>query len=258
MNYITKDSGKREEFNTGSKRDASEGKHRFDLIWVGMLIRLAALMARGAAKYGEHNWMKGQPISRYWESLLRHAYAWKNGDDPNEDHLAAIIFNVMGIMYTVTMCKVNMLPIELLKMEDGKWFDCQDTIYQDNPDIAEEVVANVFSPIRELFKYMLSNHYHSTVKVEYIRVGKDYPEFFKVDNRWSILENDFSDKAKNRWAVIQNLYDNPNSTWRELKGDTPLTRLELDRLIDDLHNCGLINDKSNKSASHVYYLTLDN
>ncbi len=56
--YITKDSGKRQQFDTGMQRDTQDGKPRFDLIAPldlpyeeQMLTRWAKLMARGAAKY---------------------------------------------------------------------------------------------------------------------------------------------------------------------------------------------------------------
>lgn len=96
--YQTKDSGKREEFDTGSKRDTQDDKPRFDLVGIEGLTRLANLMARGAKKYGENNWRLGQPTSRYFASLLRHAYQWASGDD-SEDHLAAVCFNAFGIMH---------------------------------------------------------------------------------------------------------------------------------------------------------------
>jgi len=96
--FVTKDSGQRESFDTGAKRDTQEGKPRYDLIPPGPLRRLAMLYARGAEKYDEHNWAKGMPMSRCVASLLRHVYQFIKGDK-DEDHGAAIIFNVMCIMY---------------------------------------------------------------------------------------------------------------------------------------------------------------
>ncbi|MFW6246645.1 MAG: HNH endonuclease [bacterium] len=53
MKYTTKDSGKRQEYDSGMRRDTLEGKPRYDLIYIPMLTRLAELHARGVAKYGE-------------------------------------------------------------------------------------------------------------------------------------------------------------------------------------------------------------
>lgn len=96
--YIVKDSGEREGFDTGAHRDTQEGKPRYDLIPVEMLERLAMLYARGAEKYDEDNWKKGIPIQRVQASLLRHYFAWVQGDR-TEDHLAAVIWNAACIMY---------------------------------------------------------------------------------------------------------------------------------------------------------------
>lgn len=133
---ITKDSGKRRNYHTGAVRDRSEGKpsilgsHHFiniiadyisgakfsptthkdapydlpvqeghPLITPQLLDRVQALLERGAAKYGEGNWQKGMPLHDTYDSLIRHAlYAWMG--DNTEDHLAAIVANVMFIMHT--------------------------------------------------------------------------------------------------------------------------------------------------------------
>lgn len=96
--FVTKDSGQREQFDTGAKRDTQEGKPRYDLIPPQPLKRLAELYARGAEKYDDHNWTKGMPTSRFLASLERHLQDYKAGK-VDEDHLAAVIFNAMGIMY---------------------------------------------------------------------------------------------------------------------------------------------------------------
>lgn len=92
------DSGKREEFSTGSLRDTRDGKGRFDLIPVGPLKRLARHYENGAKKYGEHNWEKGQPSSRYWDSAMRHLVSYMEGDR-SEDHLAAVAWNAFGMAW---------------------------------------------------------------------------------------------------------------------------------------------------------------
>ena len=69
-----KDSGKRQEFKSGAVRDIQEGKGRYDLLPPIALERLARHYENGAKKYGESNWQKGMPLSRYLDSLIRHAY----------------------------------------------------------------------------------------------------------------------------------------------------------------------------------------
>lgn len=96
--YVTKDSGKRQEFDSGARRDTQDGKPRYDLIPPAPLKRLAELYERGLQKYGEGNWTKGMPVSRYLASAMRHLEDWRQGDD-EEDHLAAVIWNVMAIMH---------------------------------------------------------------------------------------------------------------------------------------------------------------
>lgn len=96
--FVTKDSGKRQEFETGMVRDTQEGKPRYDLIPQEPLERLAMLYMRGAVKYDDNNWKKGQPFSRTYASLLRHIYAWRKGDR-DEDHLAAVLWNTMALMW---------------------------------------------------------------------------------------------------------------------------------------------------------------
>ena len=105
MTFETKDSGKRAEYDSGMVRDTEEGKARFDLLFpLGvpyanqMLTRFAELMARGALKYDARNWelAKGEEeLARYRSSALRHLIQWANGET-DEDHAAAVMFNVMA------------------------------------------------------------------------------------------------------------------------------------------------------------------
>jgi hypothetical protein len=110
--FVVKDSGARQEFQTGAVRDTQESKPRFDLVPVEPLERLANLYGAGAIKYGDWNWQKGMPLLRMYASLLRHVFAWRNGDR-TEDHLAAVVFNAFGIMWTEQAIKDGKLPKEL-------------------------------------------------------------------------------------------------------------------------------------------------
>lgn len=110
-----KDSGHREEYNTGARRDTQDGKPRYDLITPLGLRRLAIHYMNGAKKYGEYNYTKGIASSRYMASLLRHAFAYLEGDR-SEDHLSAISFNALGIAHNEEAIERDLLPKELHDM----------------------------------------------------------------------------------------------------------------------------------------------
>ncbi len=109
------DSGKRQEFPTGSVRDIREGKGRFDLIAPYSLTRLAQHYENGAKKYGDRNWERGQNLSRYIDSALRHLVKYLGGSRV-EDHLAAVAWNVFAYMETEHRIEVGSLPKELNDM----------------------------------------------------------------------------------------------------------------------------------------------
>lgn len=106
--YVTKDSGERQQFDTGMQRDTSSGKPRFDLIRPlaipyneQMLTRWAGLMERGARKYDPRNWEKASTqaeLDRYKDSAARHFEQWLAGET-DEDHAAAVLFNIQGAEY---------------------------------------------------------------------------------------------------------------------------------------------------------------
>lgn len=106
--FQTKDSGEHAEYSSGMKRDTRKGKPRFDLLLPDdvpyeqqMLTRWAALMSRGAEKYNDRNWEKARTIEeleRYLDSAFRHFMQWISGEE-DEDHAAAVMFNIMGAEY---------------------------------------------------------------------------------------------------------------------------------------------------------------
>lgn len=108
MTSLLPDSGERLLFPTGMVRDVQTGKPRFDLLWPEqlpyqeqMLTRWALHMAAGAEKYSARNWEQArtqEELDRYRSSMLRHTYQWLAGED-DEDHAAAIYFNVTGAEY---------------------------------------------------------------------------------------------------------------------------------------------------------------
>ena len=100
----TLDSGERISYGGEAVRDTNAGKPRYDLISTVGLKRLAELMARGAEKYSDRNWEigigteTGIPEARFYESAFRHLMQYASGD-VDEDHLAAVCFNLFGIMH---------------------------------------------------------------------------------------------------------------------------------------------------------------
>jgi len=107
-----KDSGKREEFSTGSRRDTREGKGRFDLIPTLPLRRLARHYENGAVKYGDRNWEKGQPLGRYIDSAMRHLICVLEGQT-DEDHASAVSWNMFAYIATLEKINNGELPVEL-------------------------------------------------------------------------------------------------------------------------------------------------
>ncbi len=172
------DSGKRQEFNTGSVRDTAEGKgtphliagealakvHDYiktalnfsdgylytiqDILFrysefvvnrednIGLVYeasavtmefiskeqennsysatmrRLAKHYENGSRKYSANNWRKGQPVSRYYDSAMRHLWSLMD-DKTDEDHASALLWNLIGIIQTKIDVKKELLSKEL-------------------------------------------------------------------------------------------------------------------------------------------------
>lgn len=115
-----KDSGTRQEFDTGAVRDAQSGKGRYDLLLTlpHMLYRLARHFENGAKKYGDDNWRKGLPLRRFIDSAFRHLCQYMEGKD-DEDHLTAVIWNLMCHGETANMIAAGWLPTDLDDMPPG-------------------------------------------------------------------------------------------------------------------------------------------
>lgn len=117
MTFETKDSGQRRDFSTGSRRDDRKGKGRYDLIPPMAVKRLAQLYERGAEKYEDNNWRQGQNLSSTADSMLRHAYDYLSGDR-SEDHIGAVIWNAIALMWTEDAIERGFLPPELSDLPD--------------------------------------------------------------------------------------------------------------------------------------------
>jgi hypothetical protein len=107
-----KDSGSRQTWDTGSRRDTREGKGRYDLIPWEIVDADARYLELGAKKYGDRNWEKGQPLSRYLDSACRHLAKFMSGRR-DEPHLLACRWNIAAYLWTLNRIKNGDLPEEL-------------------------------------------------------------------------------------------------------------------------------------------------
>lgn len=105
--FVIKDSGERQQFESGMVRDTAGGKMQYHRVFEGpMLERWAEHLTKGAEKYpdledGRANWTlasKPDEERRFRESAVRHFVQWLRGDR-DEDHAAAVFFNVNGAEY---------------------------------------------------------------------------------------------------------------------------------------------------------------
>lgn len=105
--FVVKDSGERKNFASGMVRDTATGKPDAELIYNGpMADRWAAHLTKGATKYpdvkpGVPNWTLAAGVDemvRFRKSAVRHFRQWLRGD-VDEDHAAAVFFNINGYEY---------------------------------------------------------------------------------------------------------------------------------------------------------------
>ena len=115
--YTIKDSGERQEFDSGMVRDTQEGKINYTRIFNGVMAdRWAAHMTLGEAKYpdvspGVPNWTLAktpEEVQRFKVSATRHFVQWLNGET-DEDHAAAVLFNIDGAETTAK--KIKLMPV---------------------------------------------------------------------------------------------------------------------------------------------------
>ena len=109
---IIKDSGKRQNFNTGAVRDTNENKGDFSQLPYYTLLQLAKHYEAGGKKYQKNNWRKGIPISRYFDSAQRHLAKYAMGFE-DEFHIRAALWNIASLMETKKRIELGQLPKEL-------------------------------------------------------------------------------------------------------------------------------------------------
>lgn len=82
---------------------ADTGKNMLSLIEPQFIIKLGEILTYGAKKYDVDNWKKCDDPRRYQDALLRHLYAYLDGEliDPESaiEHTASIAFNIMALQY---------------------------------------------------------------------------------------------------------------------------------------------------------------
>jgi len=83
-------------------------KARVDLVPPALMLAVAEAMANGATKYGPYNWRESKISSSvYYAAMLRHIFAWWDGEDFAEDsgvhhlaHAAACIALILDTTQT--------------------------------------------------------------------------------------------------------------------------------------------------------------
>lgn len=83
-----------------------------------MVLDVSVHFEEGAKKYGERNWEKGIPVSRYIDSGVRHYLKYLRGDD-DERHDRAFCWNMMCAIWT---CKHHPHLNEYAK-NNNEWID---------------------------------------------------------------------------------------------------------------------------------------
>lgn len=88
----------RDELGDDGGKKFDGGKVRVDLVDPLLVESAANAMSFGAEKYGEHNWRSGISQSRVYGALLRHIFAYWQGEDQDPesglshlDHAAAML-----------------------------------------------------------------------------------------------------------------------------------------------------------------------
>lgn len=118
--FTTKDSGERVEYGSGMRRDIQDNKPDFFLCTTDvpynqqLLTRWAALMQRGASKYGRRNWQLAnsqEELERFKSSAFRHFMQWIC-DEYDEDHAAAVLFNINAAEFVKNRIRTEDVPLD--------------------------------------------------------------------------------------------------------------------------------------------------
>lgn len=80
--------------------DQSRDEQQIQADCADMILEVGKHYEEGAKKYSERNWEKGQPVSRYLSSAIRHFLKYVAGYE-DEPHDRAFVWNILAIMYTM-------------------------------------------------------------------------------------------------------------------------------------------------------------
>jgi hypothetical protein len=112
--YTIKSEEEKRSFDTGAVRNKASGKGRFDLLPLRTLWDLAIHYEKGVESgYPDRNWEQGIPLSCFFDSGMRHAFAFFMGVEDSEDHLIAAIWNFVGLRETKQRIEAGILPKDL-------------------------------------------------------------------------------------------------------------------------------------------------
>ena len=85
-----------------SAQKFDQDKLRVDLVPPEAIAELAKVLAFGAAKYGDYNWLQGMKWSRVYAAAVRHLLAWYGGEveDPESklSHLSHALCNIVFLI----------------------------------------------------------------------------------------------------------------------------------------------------------------
>ena len=108
--YVTKDSGEKAVHSDGVQRDTQAGKTKFTLMFPRgvpmkdqLIVRIAELYTRGGEKYGDRNWENScapDTLDHHLEALWRHFMSFFFEENQEEDHAAAVIWNINAVELT--------------------------------------------------------------------------------------------------------------------------------------------------------------
>ena len=118
--FVINDSGERQEYASGMRRDTQQGKIDYTLIPMELEDRLARHLTLGADKYGRENWRLAcseQELIRFKSSARRHLQDWRRGLR-DEDHASAVVFNIFAAEYVQAVLDEE--PWALAVLEDAR------------------------------------------------------------------------------------------------------------------------------------------
>lgn len=81
------------------------GKAQWSLVDMPSLEPMVRVMEYGAGKYAPHNWKKGMAHTQIADCLMRHLFAWLNGEDNDpesgQSHIAHVQANAMMLQFNI-------------------------------------------------------------------------------------------------------------------------------------------------------------